>query len=166
MCEPATLALAAAGVAAVGKGVGALQSAATSRYQARVADRNASLAAGQANDAATANRLEAQRFYRQAGQRSGQQVAAMAANGLDLGFGNALGVQQDSAMITAEDVGQIYRKGNEDVRGFDINAGNYRAQAQGARQAASGALVKGVFDVASTALGGAEQYKRLKVKSA
>lgn len=164
MCGPPALALAAAGVAIVGKGVGAMQSAAAARYQARVADRNASLAAGQANDAENANRLEAQRYYRQAGQRSGQQIAAMAANGLDLGWGSALDVQRDSAMITAEDVGQIYRKGDQEVRGFDINASNYRSQAQGARQAASGALVKGVFDIGSTALGAASQYGDLKAR--
>lgn len=165
MCEPATLALASAGVAATGKIVGGIQSAATARYQARVAERNASLAVEQGRDAQQRGQLEASRAYRRIGQVKGQQIAAMAANGIDLGFGSALQVQQDSAMIGAEDVGQIYKATSGEFRGFDISASNYRAQSQGGRQAARGALVGAVFDAGSTALGGAKQYRQLKTLS-
>ncbi len=162
MCDPGTLILASTAVAAIGSGVTAAQSAAMSRYEGKVADRNAQLTTQQARDAQDRTRIEAARLYRKAGQTGGQQRAAMAANGLDLGFGSALQVQQDTAMITAEDAGQIYKSGAEEVRGFDINAGNYRAKAQGARQAASAAIVKGVFDVGSSVLGGATQYSKYK----
>lgn len=162
MCDPVTLIAASTAVAAIGSGVTAMQSAASSRYEAKVADRNAQLANQQGRDAAERQQTEAQRLYRRAGQVSGQQRAAMAANGLDLGFGSALQVQQDSAMIAAEDAGQLYKAGNEERRGFDIDAGNFRAKAQGSRQAASAAIVKGVFDVGSTVLGGAKQYNGLQ----
>lgn len=163
MCVAAPiLALGAAGISAVGKGIGAAQTAATYRYQARVADRNATLANEAANDATQRTRTEAQRQYRQIGQVQGQQIAAMSANGIDTSFGSALQVQRDTAMMGAEDVAQIYKSGAQQVRGYDIDAANSRAQAQGARQAATGAIVKGVFDVASTALGGASQFKKLK----
>ncbi len=163
MClPPPVLALAAAGVAAAGAGVGAMQAAASSRYQARIADRNAQLANEQARDAQDRGQIAAQRLYRQIGQQKGQQIAAMAANGLDLGSGSALQVQRDAAMIGAEDAAQLYRGVDAEVKGFGVNAANYRAQASGARQAATGAIVGGIFDVGTTVLGGAQQYAKLQ----
>lgn len=149
-------------MAATGKIVGGIQAAAAHRYEAKIAERNAGLANEQGQDAQQRGQLEASRAYRRIGQVKGQQIAAMAANGIDLGVGSALQVQQDAAMIGAEDVGQIYKATNEEVRGFGTTAANYRAQASGSRQAASGALVGAAFDAASTALGGASQYSRLK----
>lgn len=159
MCDPVSALIAASTAAtAAGSGVSALNAAAGNRYAARVANRNAELANEQARDAQAANRLEAQRLYRRAGQMTGQQNAAMAANGVDLGFGSALAAQQDTAMLVAEDAGQLYRKGYEEARGFEINASNYRAEGRGRRQAATNALVEGAFDVGSSILGGAKQY--------
>ncbi|MFL0418420.1 hypothetical protein ACH0CP_12710 [Sphingomonas sp. 179-I 2A4 NHS] len=169
MCDPGTLLIAATATAAIGAGVSAAQNAAMSNYQAKVADRNAGLANGQARDAQERTRTQALRVGRQVGQMKGQQRAAMAANGIDLGMGSALQVQQDAAMIGAEDIAQVYRQGDEEVRGFTLNAANYRAQAKGARQAAAGAIVGGAFDVGTTMLGGATQYSdykaRLKLKA-
>lgn len=162
MCDPGTLALAAAGVSTVGKGVSAIQTAAMDRYQARVADQNARLSDEQARDALDRNKVDAQRLYRKIGQTAGQQTAAMAANGIDLSSGSALQVQQDTSAIGAEDVAQLYKSGAQEERGYEISAANDRAKAQGARQAATGALVSGAFDVASTVLGGVSQYKKLK----
>ncbi|MDW3502945.1 hypothetical protein NQ272_27715, partial [Escherichia coli] len=79
----------------------------------------------------------------------------MAAGGLDLGFGNAADLQADTAMLGREDAQRIIDQGANAVKGFDIESSNYRSQAQASRQAASGALVDGVFGVATTALGGA-----------
>lgn len=163
MCEPVTaLTVAATAVAAAGSGVSAIQSASMQRYQARVADRNAGLSNEAARDAQDRNRIEAQRLYRKTGAVAGQQNAAMAANGIDLGFGSALQVQQDTAAIGAEDVSQLYRSGYQETRGFEISASNDRAQAAGARAGAKAAIVKGVFDVGSTVLGGASQVSKYK----
>ena len=162
MCDPGTLIVASTVAAAAGSAVNAAQSAAQSRYEARVADQNAKLTGQQVADAQARTRLEAARLYRKAGQVQGQQLAAQAANGVDLGFGSALRVQEDAAMVTAEDAGQIYKAGDQEVRGFDIEVGNYRAKAQGARQAAKGAIIKGAFDVGSSILGGAREYSKYK----
>jgi hypothetical protein len=162
MCEPGTLIVASTAAAAAGKGVSALNAAAGQRYASRIATRNAQLANEQARDAQAANRLEAQRLYRKAGQVAGQQNAAMAANGIDLGFGSALQVQGDTAMLVGEDATQLYRKGFEETRGFEIDALNQRAEAAGRKRAATAALVEGAFDVGSTILGGAKQYDQYK----
>lgn len=133
-----------------------------SRYEAKIADRNAALEQEAGRNAADNGRIEAQRQYRKLAAVQGAQQAAMAANGIDQSFGSALQVQSDTAAMGAEDVGSIYDQTAQQVRGFDINASNYKAKATGARKEASGALVKGVFDVGSTILSGANQYSKMK----
>lgn len=162
MCDPGTLAIAATAAAVVGQGVGALQTAATNRYQARVAEANARMEDESARSAIEATKTEATAQQRRIAQLQGQQQAAMAANGISTNFGSASQVKDDTAMLGREDVGRIYDQGYQRTRGFDINAANDRAQAAGYRQAASGALVKGGFDMVSTALGGAQQFGTMK----
>lgn len=162
MCNPAALIIAATAVQTIGSGVSALQAASSYRYQAKIADRNAALESEAGHEAALNGQTEAMRQYRKLAALQGQQQAAQAANGIDTGFGSALQVQQDTAMIGAEDVDSIYRQTHQAVRGYDINASNYRAEASAKRRAASGALVKGVFDMGSSILGGASQFGKLK----
>lgn len=163
MCDPATALLAAAtATQAVGKGVSAIQSAAASRYQARVADRNAALEAEAGRNAQERTRFEARRLYQKGAQVAGQQRAAMAANGIDLGFGSAVQVQEDTRAMIDQDVAQLYRAGAEEARSYDIRGSNARAQARSARQAASAALIQGGFDVAGSILGGAKEYSKYK----
>jgi hypothetical protein len=161
MCGPALI-IAATAVSAIGSGVSALQAASMSRYEAKIADRNAQLEGEAARSAADNGRIEAQRQYRKISQVQGQQAAAMAANGIDQSFGSAQQVQRDTAAMGAEDIQSIYDQTGQNIRGFDIRASNYRAQATGARRDATGALVKGIFDVGSTVLSGANQYSKLK----
>ncbi len=166
MCAPPVLALAAAAVMAVGQGVSALQSAAQSRYQARVADRNANLENESAQQAMANTRQEALAHYRQVAQLKGQQRAAQAANGVSVDFGSAVDVADDTQMLAREDTRRIYDRGYQESRGFEINSANFRSQANASRQAATGALVKGAFDVASTALSASSQYGTMTTKRA
>lgn len=165
MCHPAALIIAATAVAAAGKGVSAMQAASMSRYEAKIADRNAALEREAGRNAADNGRIEAQRQYRKLSAVQGQQGAAMAANGIDQSFGSALQVQSDTAAMGAEDVGSIYRGTAQEVRGFDINASNFKAKAKAARKEGSNAMVRGAFDVASTVLSGASQYSKMKAGS-
>lgn len=164
MCEPTTLLIAATAVSTLGAGYGALQANAQSSYSARVADQNARLSAESARQEADNTRDAALQHYRKVAQLQGQQRVAMAAGGLDLGFGNAADLTADTDMLAREDARRIYDQGAENVRGFDIEGSNYRAQAKASRQAATGALIGGAFDMAGTALGGASQYSQLKAQ--
>ena len=167
MCGPAALLplTIASGVASAGGHIlSAAQTAATARYQAQVSERNAQLTADQQAMAANNARTEQQRFYRQLGQREGAQRAAMAANGVDLSFGSALQVQQDTAMLGAEDAEQLHRQAAQTDLGYDITAANQRAQAQGYRQQAAGAWAKLPFDMAGDILGTATQYSSIKTQ--
>jgi hypothetical protein len=165
LCDPVSLTLAATAVAAAGQGVGAIQEAAAYRYKAKIADQNARLASNAAHMAEENNRTEQQRLGRKIGQTQGAQIAAIGANGVDIGFGSSVGVLEDTAMLGGEDYGQLSRQGEQERLGYDINIGNYRAEKQANRQAASGALIKGAFDVATTVLGGATQVSKLKAGS-
>lgn len=132
------------------------------RYQAKVAERNAQLDNEAAANAQERTRLASARLYREQSQLAGQQNAALAANGVDLGFGSALQVQQDTARIGAEDQAQLYKSGFEEARGFEINAANRRGEAQSKRMEATAAKTKGYFDAASSILGGANQISKYR----
>lgn len=154
--------LAATAVTMAGQGYAALQSAAASRYEARVADQNARLENEAAFRATENAKTEALAHYRRIAQLKGEQRVAQAANGVSLDFGSAADVAADTNMLGREDVGRIYEQGSERVRGFDISASNYRSSARASRLAAKGALIKGALDMGSTALGGAAQYDKMK----
>ncbi len=161
MCGPAALAGASAAVGAAGQIVGGIGQAQQYRYQAKIDRHNAGLANDQARDSIETTNLEAQRRYRELSQIKGAQIAGMAANGVDLNFGSAVDIQRDTAMIGAEDVGQIYKGGNERTRGFEINAFNYRSSAAANQAKAKGAITSALFGAAATALGGASQAMKL-----
>jgi len=164
MCDPLTLTAAAAAVSTIGAGFGALQANAQNKYQAKVADRNADLANEAARQEQQNTRDAAMQQYRRTAALKGQQRAAMAANGVDVNFGSALDLTADTDMLANEDVRRIYDQGYQRSRGFEVEASNYSSQASASRQAATGSLIGGVFDVGSTALGGATQYAKLKAK--
>lgn len=162
MCEPATLLIASAVVTAAGQGYSALQSAAMHRYEARVSDANAKLESESAFRETENTRQAALAHYRRVAQLKGEQRVAQAANGVSLDFGSAADVADDTEMLAREDARRLYDQGAEKVRGFDIRASNYRASARGSRAAAKGAVIKGAFDMAGTALNAATQYSKMK----
>ena len=165
MCGPAALALGAAALSAAGTMTAAVSSAQQSRYQAKIADRNAALANEQGRDAQERGRIEALQRGRQLGQAKGAQQAAQAANGLDTSFGSALDLAQDTAMIGAEDASAASFNLSNDIRGFDISASNYKAEASAKRSAAKGAIIGGAFGAASTMLGGVQQFGGIKARA-
>lgn len=161
MCDPVTISLAAAAAAAVsmvGTGFTALQASQQSKYQAKVADRNADLANEAAQQEQSNTRQEALAFYRKQAALKGQQRAAMSANGIDVNFGSAADVQADTEMLGREDARRLYDQGAQRSRGFEIEASNFGGEANAQRSAATGALIGGAFDMAGTALSAAKQF--------
>lgn len=162
MCDPVTLTVAATAVTMAGQGMSALQQASQYKYQARVAERNASLENEAARVEQENTRTEALAHYRRVAALKGQQRVTAAANGVSLEFGSAADVADDTDMLAREDVTRIYEQGFQRSRGFEINASNERAQARAARAGAKNAIVSGIFDMGSTALSGATQYSKMK----
>lgn len=161
MCPPVLMI--AAGVATAASSImGGIASANQANYAAQIADRNAKISAQQANDATENTRLEAQRRYRQIADTKGRQQAALAANGVDINFGTSVDLQRDTAMLGAEDIGQIYKAGNEQAIGFDREGWNNRAEASAQRSRAGNALTLGFVGAAASALGTASQVAKYK----
>lgn len=160
MCGPAALPIAAAVVAVAGTAMSGIQQAQAQRYQARVADMNASLARDQGKDAMERGLLADRDTQRDTAQLLGAQRASMAANGLDLGFGSAAQVLSDTRMIGREDVDRTRRNTFAEVQGFDINALNYDAEARAQRQAARATMINTAFDSVGTALSKASQIQQ------
>ena len=160
MCEPTTLIIAATAVAAAGQVVSGIQKANAAKYEAKVAESNVKLATNQANDAMARTKEEQQRSFRKTAQLVGSQRAAMAANGIELGFGTAVDTIGDSKRIGQEEVNIIGRSGAREAMGYDIDAANYSAKADAARMAKKAAVTETVFGVGKTLLGGAQQYRR------
>lgn len=167
MCGPAALpviAAASAGLAAIGTVYTGIQAQKQGNYQQKVAEQNAKLSAEAANQETENTQQAALQHYRKLAALQGQQRVQMAAGGLDVNFGNAADLTADTEMLGREDARRIYDQGAQNVRGFDIEGRNYRSQGQAARQQGSGAMVGSLFSAAGTALGGAQQYRQLKVK--
>lgn len=162
MCAP--LAVVGAGIAAAGTLVGGVQSLMQGNYQAKVAQQNASMEYEAARESEEQGRRDATSFYRQLGQTKGDQIAAMAANGIDVGMGSGLRIQQDTAMLGEEDAGNLYHNIYERTRGNLINATNFISQARAAKEQGRQALVSSAFQAGSSLVSSFGQQKLLKAK--
>jgi hypothetical protein len=165
MCLPlAALPVAAAAVSAVGSltsGYSALQQG---NYEAGVAKQNAALSREAAAESIRTGQIEKRDFWRKIGQVKGQQVASMAANGIDVGYGTAARIQDDTQTLANEDADTLYRNQNERTRGFIIDAANYKASGKAAHRQGVSALVGSVFDAGGSLLGGFQQASAMKAK--
>lgn len=167
MCGPAApfLAAGAAVLSAAGTIQGGLAAKAQGKYQAAVATQNASLANAQARDAMDRGRIEQVRLYRQQSQLQGRQQAAFAANGIDAGFGSALDVAEDTAMIGQEDALTLNKNTLRETKGYEISAGNYKSEAYAAKAKGKAAFTNSLFSAGSTLLGGASQFGKMNAAS-
>jgi hypothetical protein len=162
MCDPVTLTIAAVAVTAIGTGVTAYGQYSQQRYQGKVADANAKAESAAAADAISRGRMETQAYQQQVARQASQQRAAMAANGLDVTFGSAYETIGDTLDLGQQDSALMMRNAEREGMRSDLGAANQRAEARARRSAATGALVKGAFDIGSTVLGGAQQYNKIQ----
>ncbi len=159
MCAPPVIAAIGLAAAVGGQAVSTISAVRQSRFEARVADRNAQMERQSAADALERGRVEDARYQKQLTQRMGAQRAALAANGIDLSFGSAADFLTDTAVVGQEDSATIRENAMRETRGFEISASNYAGKASAARSRATGQAISGAFSVVSTALGGAQQIK-------
>jgi hypothetical protein len=162
MCLP--LAVAAAGAAAAGQlagGVGALQQG---NYESQIAKRNAAMEIEAAHDSVTQGRNEARSFYRTVGRTKGDEIAAMAANNIDVGFGSAERVQEDAQQGADEDAQTLYKNIYERTRGHYIDATNYVQQAKAAKMKGRAEMVGSVIKAGSSLMSGFQQQGMMKAK--
>lgn len=158
MCLPAVaLPIAAAAMSAVGSlssGYAGLQQG---NYEARVANANAALDAGRAQDSLATAATENRDFYRSLSAVKGQQIASLAANGVDLSFGTPELLQQDTQAKGEEDAATLHHNQLQRVKGFDTAAVNDREQAAAARMKGQAGMINSVLQAGSSVMGGFSQ---------
>jgi hypothetical protein len=160
MCLPAApLMLASAAMTAGSQVASGIQGSRQGKYESAIAKQNAGMEVDAARESERMGRDEAKTFWRDASQTKGQQVASMAANGIDVGFGTAERVQQDTTQLSREDADRLYRGTKERTMGHVINAGNYVEAAKAAKAKGKSALIGGLVGGATSLVGAAAQFK-------
>jgi hypothetical protein len=161
MCGPAAP-LIAAGMSAAGTLIGGVMANQQGKYEHALGMQNAKIADEQARDSVLRGREEARDFFRQAAQIKGQQIASMAANGIDLGFGSAARIQQDTAATVSEDAQDLYFNADQRTNSFHVEAINRRAEASAAKYRGKQALIGSLFQAGSTLASGFGKMEELK----
>lgn len=134
-------------------------------YDAKTAKINAGLEIEAAHDSIRQGEDETRDFWRDVSATKGQQVASMAANGVDVSYGSAARLQDDTTMVSRERAQSLGNNIQQRTRGHYINAQNYVAEAKAARSRGKAAMQGAIFGAAASALGAASQYSSLKAKA-
>jgi hypothetical protein len=168
MCLPAAalpvLAIASSAMSAGGSLYGGLQANAQGKYESNVAKRNAAMEVEAAHESVEIGKGERRDYWRKVGNVKGEQIAAMAANGIDVGYGTAARLQEDTQSLANEDAENLYRNIGERTRGHHITATNYVMEAKAARQKGKAALVGSVISAGGSLLSGFQQAGAMKAK--
>lgn len=156
------VALGAQGVGAAFTASGAYTKAVADKtaygVQADVADQNAVIARAQASDAITRGQTATFNSQLRTRQIKGQQIAAMAANGLDLSEGTPLNILTDTEFMGQNDANVLARNAIKEAYGFSVSAANaksnadllrYRADMESPGKAAAASLLTSAGSVAS-----------------
>lgn len=167
MCLPVAAAAAIAGgvTSAVGGIVAGQQAKAQANYSAAVAKENAQ----QEVDAYQTYRgqevQERQNFWQKVGQVRGQQVAAMAANGIDPGFGSGERIQSDTTKLAYQDATNLFRNQGQKAKGYLIDASNYTSEAIANKMQGKAAVTNSYFGAVSSILGGVSQAAGMSARA-
>lgn len=135
-------------------------------YESAVAKMNARASVERSQDAINRGQDELKTYQGKANQILGQQRAAIASNGIEVGYGSAVDVMGDSAQNAAEDQRAIVNNANRERLGFLIDASNYRGEAAAAKSRKRGAIIGTALNMAGTALGSASQVGKINAGKA
>lgn len=136
------------------------------RYNAQIQEMNATLAERRAKDTIERGKVEEQRKRQEVARIKGAQTAAMAANGVDVGFGSPLDTLVDTAVMGELDALTIRTNSYREAYDHRVDAVNKRAGASLSRMNAKSAETGGWLSAAGTVLGGgANAYKQYKSTS-
>lgn len=165
MCDPVSLTLAAtigAGAMSAGSSIfGGIMQSQQQQYAAKVADQNAEMAQRNAAIVQKESEDDQRTQYQKVAALKGHQIAAFAAEGLDVSFGSPADVVGDTALLGEQDAQRIRDNAMAKANSYILDANNYKAQAAGDRSAGTADLVGGLLKAGSTALTTATQIPGL-----
>lgn len=145
-------------ISAIGSLYQAGASYASANAAASVANANARMATAKGEAVMRKSTWEERRIRTASRKVQGSQRSALAASGVDPNTGSALDVQADTAYQAAEDVAMTHYNAELQKWGFDIEAANYKAQAQSHKQQGTSALIGGVIGAGSSILTGGSTF--------
>lgn len=148
MCEPATIALIATAATAAGTVVGAYGQYQQGQAANDAAKYNAKMAEYGAQDAQRRGEEEAAAIQRKAASLKSTQRAAQAARGLDVSYGSAADLQDETDFFGQMDAATARANAAQ-------QAWNYRAQGTLARAEGRAAAYQGALGATGTLLSGA-----------
>lgn len=125
------------------------------KYSAAMAEINARVAELGAQSALLQGKSEVAKLTAAAGQLKSRQKVALAANGIDLGVGNAAEIQASTDMMKEIDADTIKANAMRTAWGYRSNAMNFTNQARTARATASG--INPLLSATSSLMGDAGQ---------
>ncbi|AYC20062.1 hypothetical protein DZA65_03187 [Dickeya dianthicola] len=112
------------------------------KYASAVAEQNADIAEGQAQDAINRGNIAADQRRREMRQRAGTASATMGATGADLSTGSALDVFGDNAQFGELDALTTVNNAQREAYGYQVQAMNATAQGNAARSQANSAVTQ------------------------
>lgn len=173
MCVPLAaaavpLAIASSVASAAGQIVSGQQANAQAKYEAAVAKQNAQQSVDAYRDYRGPDgtaQSERTQFWRKVGNIKGQNIAAMAANGIDVNVGSAERLQEDTQTAANEDFSNLASNQMQKEKGYLIDASNYTSEAKAARMRGKSAVIGSYFGAATSLLGGLSQASQLSAKA-
>ncbi len=167
MCDPVIgLAIAAAVVTGYGQIQAGQAANAQSKYEQKLANRNAEMEDRNRKDAISRGDTEQMRHYRKLAQAMGEARVKAGAAGVDVAFGSAANLESDIALMGYEDSATISENTVKEMEGYDINAANYRAEGKAARMRGKAAKTAGYIGAAGTLLSAGSQLASMPKKAA
>lgn len=164
LCDPVTALAATAAVITAGSQVyGGMQANAQGKYQQQLAERNADLEDRSRRDAIARGETDQLQHYRKLSQALGEARLKSTASGLDVNFGSAADLESDIALMGYEDSATISQNTTKEVKGYDINAANYRSEGAAARMKGKAAQTAGFISAGGTLLSSASQISSMNV---
>jgi hypothetical protein len=167
MCDLAlVLGLAGTAVSAMGSIQAGNAQAAAANYNAQVLEMNAKLSDRRARDAVMRGNAEEQQNRLETARFRANQIAGMAANGVDVSFGSPLETITSSATMAEMDALTIRANSRREAYDHEVEGVNQRADATLKRMEGKAAKQAGFLNAFSTVLTGAGQaygkYSALK----
>lgn len=150
MCEPATIAMISMAASVAGTGISAISAMNQASANKQIAQNNATVAEYQAQDAQRRGEDDAQAIQRRAAAIKSSQRVNLASKGLDLGYGTAADLQDQTDFFAQSDVATARTNAAKDAWGKRAMGANYRAEAsaQNPLMAGAGTLLGGAGQVA------------------
>lgn len=137
MCHPGFLALGAAAVGAAGQLQAGTYAARMARFEAQVADQNKARVREGALDALGRGQADQRQLGRDVAGRIGAQTARMAGNNVDITFGSAARLIEDTRMIGQEDSDALAENIRRQVSGMQTDIWNFESEKRAKRAEAS-----------------------------